>query len=192
MEKIFVYGTLKSTYSNNSYYLNSAKRVGHDRIMGVLLHLGGCPALMHELTPLCKVSGEVYEVDMPTMARLDALEGVPHMYRRVKVATTKHGDVWTYKWAEDRPLTDHTMVVTHGLWRGGNLDRSAYKALKEFYSRYQAGEPVGSPIIVPSSALSVHVDTYAEKAKADREKALVVVPKLPEKQPQIGPGAEAL
>jgi gamma-glutamylcyclotransferase (GGCT)/AIG2-like uncharacterized protein YtfP len=41
------------------------------------------------------IQGEVYEVDEPTMDRLDMLEGYPSFYNRVEIPTD-YGLAWMY------------------------------------------------------------------------------------------------
>lgn len=79
--RVFVYGTLRRGEYNH-HYLSSATYVGQTRTEPsfTLVDLGGYPGLLLEgSTP---VVGELYDVDVTTLARLDLLEEAPEVYRR--------------------------------------------------------------------------------------------------------------
>ena len=85
---LFVYGTLQRGRVNHGQ-LAGQRFVGTAwTVPGFRLHdLGGYPGLVpHPATPT-GVSGEVWAVDAPALARLDAFEGVGEgLYRRGPVA----------------------------------------------------------------------------------------------------------
>ena len=80
---VFVYGTLRKGFHNNRLLANSHFE-GIGSAYGVKLYNAGLyPAAL--IDPKSALVGEIYEVDDNTLARLDMLEGVPHLYRRETV-----------------------------------------------------------------------------------------------------------
>lgn len=119
---VFVYGTLKKGHGNHgliagfinvdhSKYTGENKFVGHDKILGRIYSLGGFPGLKEH--PDGKVHGEVYEVDAPTLERLDRLEGHPHMYERRLIETVEGKKVWTYFYNGN---VDNRHFIRSGIW----------------------------------------------------------------------------
>lgn len=110
---VFVYGTLRSGFGNNRL-LASAEDHGRARYVGpaytsapaTLVDVNGhFPAIVDLDAGPSLVFGEVWEVDGLTLARLDALEGVPSLYTREPVRVVVQGgerDVETYVFASDR------------------------------------------------------------------------------------------
>tara|TARA_R100001443_G_scaffold17872_1_gene28502 strand:+ start:15980 stop:16570 length:591 start_codon:yes stop_codon:yes gene_type:complete len=80
---LFVYGSLKNGGGNHSYYLGDSKFIQHYKLEGhALVDLGhGFPYIIQDKKSF--VYGEVYEVDKETIEKIDLLEGVPYLYRRV-------------------------------------------------------------------------------------------------------------
>jgi gamma-glutamylcyclotransferase (GGCT)/AIG2-like uncharacterized protein YtfP len=112
--RVFVYGTLLAGESNHRL-LAAATFIGEARTAPAfeLRNLGPFPGLVKSCA--CSVVGEVYEVDAPTLARLDALEGHPRFYRRTRIALDDGTKVETYlltpEQVEGRP------VIPSGNWR---------------------------------------------------------------------------
>lgn len=79
--KVFVYGSLKRGYWNNSL-LSTAKFIGEAFTIdgSYTMYDGGFPYVV--LGGDDDVSGEVWEVDDDTLRNLDRLEGVPDHYVR--------------------------------------------------------------------------------------------------------------
>lgn len=92
MKKVFVYGTLKRGHGNHRL-LKDSKFLGEASIKSDMYSLGAFPAISGKGER--EAYGEVFEVDEPTMERLDRLEGYPHFYNR-KVVETQHGTAWVY------------------------------------------------------------------------------------------------
>lgn len=93
--KLFVYGTLKKTYSNHAV-LGKSKFLKNAETSGILLHLGGYPGFLETLTGL-PVLGELYEVpDQETLDAIDRLEGHPNHYTRQQISLVGGERVWTY------------------------------------------------------------------------------------------------
>ncbi len=116
MTRVFVYGTLLAGEANH-HLLEGARLAGAARTRPVfaLANLGYFPALVDG--GASSISGEVYEVDAATLARLDVLEGHPRFYRRRRVAlddgTHAHTYVLSPEQAAGRPIIDS------GDWRIG-------------------------------------------------------------------------
>jgi len=101
--QVFVYGTLKQGYGNNRILSSGqATLVGEDVVEGYELYYSGFPVA--NPNPLTAVRGEVWDIGDPltderaasTLARLDGLEGVPHMYTRENVVTRGGREVGMY------------------------------------------------------------------------------------------------
>jgi len=87
MTTLFVYGTLKKGGSNHHFlagqtFLGSAQtRPGY-----TLYSLGSYPGLVASPADTSGVSGELWSVDAPCLARLDVLEGLADgLYRRATI-----------------------------------------------------------------------------------------------------------
>lgn len=81
---VFVYGTLKQGFSNH-YFLRDARFVGRGRTARrYALYVDEYPGV-HQGDKICPILGEVFEVDGPTLRRLDALEDHPRLYKREQV-----------------------------------------------------------------------------------------------------------
>ena len=111
MEQIFVYGTLKRNYSNyrviersNGVFRGECSLPGFQ-----LFDLGYFPgALVGNGT----IHGEVFNVD--SLEELDALEGYPTFYDRMKVQT-KYGQAWVY-YLDSVGRSDS--IISSGKWEG--------------------------------------------------------------------------
>ena len=79
---LFVYGTLKKG-GGNHHFLESSKFIQHYKLKGhALVDLGhGFPYMIQDKDS--SVYGEIYEVSEETLERIDLLEGVPYLYRRM-------------------------------------------------------------------------------------------------------------
>jgi gamma-glutamylcyclotransferase (GGCT)/AIG2-like uncharacterized protein YtfP len=106
---VFVYGTLKRGHGNHR--LMTGTFLGEDRISGKLYDLGAYPAVGRADGV---VHGEVYLVDGDTMARLDRLEGIPHLYQRVRVWTWTGIHAWVYMMAPERLRKER--AIASGRW----------------------------------------------------------------------------
>lgn len=111
---VFVYGTLLAGEPNHRY-LRRARLVaeGLTRPQFTLYDLGAFPGLVRGGSHA--VPGEVYEVDEPTLAALDLLEGHPEFYCRSTIALTTGVSVETYlltaRQVAGRP------IIASGSWR---------------------------------------------------------------------------
>jgi gamma-glutamylcyclotransferase (GGCT)/AIG2-like uncharacterized protein YtfP len=100
-EKLFVYGTLRKGKTRLDY------------IKGKLWDLGRFPGLVLEGNT--NVTGEIIEVDEPTLAELDLYEGVPQgLYRRARQNTKNGEEVWVYLFNRDIP--DYAKEIITGDW----------------------------------------------------------------------------
>lgn len=103
---VFVYGTLLSGLRNH-HCLTGARFLGTGSAYGVeLFDVGPFPAVVK--SPRKAVRGELYQVSDNTLARLDILEGVPHLYTRQVVECDLDYDndaeieAFIYIWAGDK------------------------------------------------------------------------------------------
>ena len=118
MPRVAVYGTLKHGHCNHDLLIE-CKLVGALWIEGYTMHsLGAYPAVTREtyisastLTP--SIWCEVYEVpDDLTQARLDRLEGYPHLYQKEVVDTIMgYVTLYTMQGAEQYDR------ITNGEWQ---------------------------------------------------------------------------
>ena len=83
MEKVFVYGTLRKGFSNH-HYLKNSKFLGKARTKERYTMVAASIPFVNK-TPSTQIVGEVYEVDVATLKKLDVLEGHPNWYIREKV-----------------------------------------------------------------------------------------------------------
>lgn len=83
---VMVYGSLKKGY-RLCRYLESSRFIGEVRTAPKyrLVDLGAYPGLLHADRDGDSVAGELYEVDDRTLAVLDEVEGVPHLYDRERI-----------------------------------------------------------------------------------------------------------
>ncbi len=88
MPHVFVYGTLKRGGSNHAL-LAAQRFAGPAQTAPAyrLLQLDGYPGMIRVETGGRSIEGELWEVDLPCLARLDELEGTDlGLYSRVPVA----------------------------------------------------------------------------------------------------------
>ena len=98
MNKVFVYGTLKSggairglnQFGEGAAIVGKAKTMYPDYEMS---DLGAFPGVF--LNGKFHIEGEVWEVDDQVMEQLDAIEGYPDFYNR-QVTHTTQGKAWMY------------------------------------------------------------------------------------------------
>ena len=112
--RVFVYGTLLAGEPNHRL-LASAKLVARARTKPAfnLYDLGAFPGLVRGGSHA--VVGEVYEVDKPTLAALDRLEGHPRFYLRTRIALDDGALVQTYLLTPEQ--VEGYRVIVSGNWR---------------------------------------------------------------------------
>lgn len=109
---VLVYGSLKHSGGNHVVMQNiGAKCLGYDSITGEfeMVSLGAFPGVVwhHNPNRLTVILGELYTVDEGGLASLDALEGHPHWYKRLKFRTDIMGhDAWLYTLLKNEEYTD--------------------------------------------------------------------------------------
>lgn len=102
---IFVYGTLKSGFSNH-HYLDGSNCLGAGRTVEKYgLYVEGIPFVVrHE--HVSHICGELYSINAATLNKLDSLENHPGWYNRqeVEVVTNEGKQVtaWLYFYPEKR------------------------------------------------------------------------------------------
>lgn len=95
MQRVFVYGTLLSGQVNNRL-LKEANLLGKTKIGGYrMFSLGHFPACVRFENNEYQITGEVWEVNDDTFAKLDVLEGYPTLYNRTLIET-EFGGAWIY------------------------------------------------------------------------------------------------
>lgn len=111
---VFVYGTLLAGEPNHRY-LKHARLIaeGVTRPGFTLYDLGAFPGLVRGGRHA--VPGEVYEVDEPTLAAMDQLEGHPDFYCRSAITLTTGISVETYLLTE--PQVAGRPIIVSGSWR---------------------------------------------------------------------------
>jgi gamma-glutamylcyclotransferase (GGCT)/AIG2-like uncharacterized protein YtfP len=112
MNRVFVYGTLKSGFRNNR--LIAGCKFQPAIAEGIELHDG--PGYPYAKKGTGIIYGELYEVSKEVMKRLDMLEGHPRHYERTKVNVFADGqdvEAWIYlsKFADKYP------VIESGKWQ---------------------------------------------------------------------------
>lgn len=113
---VFVYGSLKRGFGNHgllehSKYVGITETVYHNFRMHPLL--GSFPAVTACIDDGFAIMGELYEVDLPTLKRLDMLEGNGSLYIRRLVSVFSGNDIveaWMYLMPEDDKLIDNNVV----------------------------------------------------------------------------------
>lgn len=80
--KVFVYGTLKKGYGNWDRYLRQSELVGRAATVGKFDMTNVGFPYIYPTQSGHRVAGEVFEIDQPTLANLDRLEGEGHHYDR--------------------------------------------------------------------------------------------------------------
>lgn len=111
---VFVYGTLLTKEPNHRLLIR-ARLVGRARTKPgfELHHLGGFPGMVRGGDGV--VVGEVFEVDAPTLAALDRLEGHPRFYRRTSIVLDGGAAAEAYLLRPDQ--VEGRPVIVSGDWR---------------------------------------------------------------------------
>lgn len=89
-ELLFVYGTLKRGFLNHDHLANASCRGRYETVVPhplVILAPWEMPSLYNRPGQGQRVCGELYEVDPPTLRRIDVLEmvGEPDGYERARI-----------------------------------------------------------------------------------------------------------
>src|SRR5262245_65772470 len=100
---VFVYGTLLRGEQNHGLLLGArCAGAARTRAAFAMFDLGGFPCIVRaDRGGGEPVTGEVYEVDAATLARLDALEDAPRWYRREPVELDDGALAEAYLYAQD-------------------------------------------------------------------------------------------
>jgi gamma-glutamylaminecyclotransferase len=107
-EFVFVYGTLKRGYGNNSRCLSNSTFVGEavSALSNFEMRRIGFPIIWEIPEGGAKVSGEIFEISAEDMAACDRLEGHPQMYKRelreFVTSDGKRDKAWVYLWQGER------------------------------------------------------------------------------------------
>ena len=111
MPRVFVYGTLKRGFRNHQYvenarFVGEAYTVTHYRMLD-----GSFPVLRDAGSDRMPISGEVYDVDAPTLVKLDELESVASgMYDRIEI------DVMLTGQQNERPCSAFVYIGCSDYW----------------------------------------------------------------------------
>lgn len=114
--RLFVYGTLMRGESNH-HYLKSARflQAAVTRAEFALVDFGEYPAIVRPGS--CAISGELYEVDEATLARVDELEEVPDFYERCEIELEDGTITLTYVLPMRFVEREGGRILDHGDWR---------------------------------------------------------------------------
>lgn len=127
MPLVFVYGTLMRAGANHAVLLRLGSvfvGTARTREPRTLVDLGPYPALLPARSgsspPASCIEGEVWEIDDGALRELDAFEGCPELYRRVRIALVTddradvepHVEAFAYELARRPPA--HARVITSG------------------------------------------------------------------------------
>lgn len=93
--KVFVYGTLRKDDYNHIFLENSKfLKFVRTKPEWLFYDLGGFPAAVEGGN--ISIFGELYDIDKPTMDRLDMLESHPEFYVRRKIILEDDQEVYAY------------------------------------------------------------------------------------------------
>lgn len=116
MYRVAVYGTLRQHCSNHDL-MSTASYLGTTWLTGLAMYdLGFCPAA--RFVPDSSIEAEIYDVDAPTFAALDRLEGcdinnqAASFYYRYQL-DSDYGPVWVYIYQS--AMSDDTRLDS-GVW----------------------------------------------------------------------------
>ena len=86
MHRVFAYGTLKRGFTNHRI-IQSSTFVGEAYTAAQYRMLDGRFPVLRDAGPDCmQISGELFDIDAPTLAQLDELEGLSlGMYDRIEI-----------------------------------------------------------------------------------------------------------
>lgn len=113
--KLFVYGTLMRNHALHSN-LGKAKFVSEEVLEGFEMHdLGAYPCILNTGNSEDKVYGEVYNIQAPQLRALDCVEGVPYLFKRIKVDINGE-DVYAYEYSSR--LGKPNNRIPSGKWEG--------------------------------------------------------------------------
>ncbi|MCB0220701.1 MAG: gamma-glutamylcyclotransferase [Chrysiogenetes bacterium] len=114
--RLFVYGTLMRGESNHRY-LKSARfeRAAATRAEFALADFGDYPAIVRPGS--CAITGELYEIDEATLARVDELEEVPEFYERCEIVLEDGTVALTYVLPVHFVEREGGTILDHGDWR---------------------------------------------------------------------------
>lgn len=111
MDKLlFVYGTLKSGFSNHAV-LGDSRYAGEASIKNFEMRdLGAFPGITEMEGGI--IHGELYIVSEKVMIDVDQLEGYPNLFNRKEIKTDKGFDAWVYYLDKECRNT----VIESGRW----------------------------------------------------------------------------
>lgn len=91
--KVFVYGSLKKNFGNH-VLLQHSNFIGEgitNEPQFTMVNLGSFPGVLIDGNGY--ISGEVYEINQPTLVRLDILEGEGNFYSRRKINVKVNNEI---------------------------------------------------------------------------------------------------
>lgn len=119
--RLFVYGTLLSGEPNHGLLAPATfVRDVQTEAAYELRDLGAFPALVRRGVGM--VSGELYDVDAPTLATLDRLEGHPRFYRRTRVVL--EDGVYAEAYVLGLARVRRYPVIDSGIWRARRKEKA--------------------------------------------------------------------
>jgi gamma-glutamylcyclotransferase (GGCT)/AIG2-like uncharacterized protein YtfP len=162
-QKVAVYGTLKEGFGNHRLLTGIPHVKAISSPLYSMISLGGFPALVPGVN---RVDVEIYEVTPEVMARLDRLEGYPHMYTREIRSFTDHSGVnhqaWVYLWAEDVQPRQYSYVQN---FIGGQVPRLTWvRDSRKVYSDTPEALEVTTTVSLPPPPAKENLCDIKEKS----------------------------
>ncbi len=110
---VFVYGSLRRGFGL-SPVLSSSEFVADVRTKPkyTMYSVGAFPCITKGGNT--GIVGEIYKVDLPTLRRLDMIEGVPQLYKKSMIEVDGYDDVIAYFFTDEK--AEGLKIIENGDW----------------------------------------------------------------------------